>query len=197
VITSRLPSVYAPDPNLPSSLQFAVPAVEVLWSAARGAFLLAVVAAVAALALRTQFFKAPVGRALGVLAILVAIAPSSMRSSGLAAADFIPSVLLLAWLAASAAFLLRGHGAAWVLFGIFTFGGREVISLLAQPAPEDRAAGGMGALLLAIAAVALIVGRRAPEAPPEPAPPLPPAAPPEPPAPPPAPEPTIPSSGIA
>ncbi len=200
VITSRLPSAYAPDPNLPSSLQLAVPAVDILWSAARGAFVLVVVAAVAALALRTGFFKAPLGRALAVLAILVAIAPSSLRSPGLAAADFVPAVLLIAWLAASAAFLLRGHGAAWVLFGIFTFGGRDVISLLAQPAPEDRAAGWIGALVLAIAAVALLAGRRAPEAPPEPAPPFPPAALPDPPGhpgAPPAPEPTIPSSGTA
>jgi hypothetical protein len=196
VITSRLPAVYQPDPNLPSSLQFAVPAVEVLWTAARGAFLLAVAGAVAALALRTSFFRTTIGRALGVLAILVAIAPASLRSPVLAASEFIPSALLIAWLAASAAFLLRGHGAAWALFGIFTFGGREVLSLIAQPASADQAAGWLGALLLAIAAAALLLGRRAPELPTFTSEGR--TAPPEPPAPPPpAPEPTTPSSGSA
>jgi hypothetical protein len=187
VITSRVPALYEPDPSLPESLQFAVPAVEVLWGAARGTLLLAVFAAVAALALRTNFFRAPLGRALGMLAILVALAPSSLRSPALALADFVPSALVIAWVAASAAFLLRGHGAAWVLFGIFTVGGREIIALLAQPAAADRAAGWLGAGLLALAALALLSGRRVPETPESPAAPLPP----------PAPEPTIPWSGSA
>jgi hypothetical protein len=160
VLTARSPAFYEPDPSLPSSLQFPLPAVEVLWQAARGTLLLAVLGAVAALALRTGFFRTPLGRALGVLAILVAIAPSSLRAPGLAAAEFVPAVLLFAWLAASAAFLLRGHAAAWVLFGIFTFGGREVIALLAQPAPPDRVAGWMSIGALLLGAVALLAGRR-------------------------------------
>jgi hypothetical protein len=179
ILSSRLPSLYEPDPSLPDSLQFPLPELDVLWTAARGMFILALVAGVAALALRTEFFRAPLGRALGALAILVAIAPSSLRSPGLALAEYVPSVLVIAWLAASAAFLLRGHAAAWVLFGIFAFGGREVLALISQPAPPDRAAGWLGAALLAIAAAAVLAGRRTPE----PAPPAPPLPPPGPPAP--------------
>jgi len=176
--------------------------VDVLWTAARGTFVLAVLGAVAAMALRSDFFRSPLGRALGALAILVALAPASLRSPGLAAADFMATVLFLGWIAASAALLLRGHGAAWVLFGIFTVGGREVIALLAQPASEDQAAGWLGALLLGLGAAALLIGRRIEERPVAfpPAEALPPPelpeAEPEPPAPPPAP-PTSPWSGSA
>ncbi len=187
LVTSRVPALYEPDPTLPSSLQFPAPAVEVLWTAARGTFLLAVLGAVAALAMRTDFFRAPLGRVLGAVAILLALAPSSLRSPGVAAAEFVPSVLVLAWVAASAALLLRGHGAAWVLFGIFTVGGREVIGLLAQPAAADQAAGWLGAGLLLLGALALLAGPRAPEIPESPAAP----------APPPVPDPTIPWSGTA
>ncbi len=193
LITSRVPALYEPDPSLPSSLQFPAPAVEVLWTGARGTFLLAVLGAVAALALRSNFFRTALGRALGAAAILVALAPSSLRSPGLALPDYVPSVLVIAWIAASAAFLLRGHGAAWVLFGIFTVGGREVIALLAQPAAADRAAGWAGAGLLIVGALALIAGRRSPEISESPVMP----APPPPPAPPSDPEPTTPWSGTA
>jgi hypothetical protein len=72
----------------------------------------------------------------------------------------LPSVLFVAWLGASAALLLRGHGAAWVLFGVFTIGGREVIALLAQPAAADRAEGWLAAGLLALGCLALLAGRR-------------------------------------
>ena len=89
VIASRLPSVYEPDPSLPASLQLPSPAVDVLWTAARGAFLIAVVGAVAALALRTEFLRTTAGRVLVGLAILVALAPSSLRSPGQALADFV------------------------------------------------------------------------------------------------------------
>ncbi len=134
--------------------------MEVLWAAARGAFVLAVMAAVAALALRTEFFRSAVGRALGVLAILVALLPASLRAPSTLAADFLPSVLVVAWVAASAALLLRGHAAAWALFGIFTVGGREVLALLSQPAAIDRAAGWMSAAVLAAGAVAVLAGKR-------------------------------------
>jgi Type II CAAX prenyl endopeptidase Rce1-like len=160
-IASRVPALYEPDPSLPGSLQYAVPAVDVLWSAARGTFGLAAVAAVAALALRSRFFQAPLGKALAVAAILVVLVPASLRSPAAIAADFVPSLLLVGWLAASAAFLLRDHAAAWALFGIFTLGGREVIALLAQPAPADRAAGWASATLLAAAAAVLLAGKRA------------------------------------
>jgi len=202
LLSKRSATVYEPDPNLPSTLPFPAPAVDVLWTAARGTFVLAVLGAVAAMALRSDFFRSPLGRALGALAILVALAPASLRSPGLAAADFMATVLFLGWIAASAALLLRGHGAAWVLFGIFTVGGREVIALLAQPASEDQAAGWLGALLLGLGAAALLIGRRIEERPVAfpPAEALPPPelpeAEPEPPAPPPAP-PTSPWSGSA
>ena len=62
VIASRVPSLYDPDPTLPDSLGYALPALEVLWAAARGMFLLAVVASVVALALRTDFFRTTAGR---------------------------------------------------------------------------------------------------------------------------------------
>ena len=96
LLSKRSAAVYEPDPNLPSSLPFPVPAVDVLWTAARGTFVLAVLGAVAAMALRSDFFRAPLGRALGALAILVALAPASLRSPGLAAADFMATVLFIA-----------------------------------------------------------------------------------------------------
>jgi len=160
VIASRTPALYQPDPSLPESLGYALPAVEVLWAAARGAFILAAMAAVAALALRSEFFRSAAGRALGALAILVALLPSSLRSPSALAADFLPTVLVVAWVAAAAALLLRDHAAAWALFGIFTVGGREVLALLAQPAAVDRAAGWTSAALLAAAAVAVLAGKR-------------------------------------
>ena len=160
VIASRVPALYEPDPSLPDSLGFGLPAVEVLWAAARGTFILAVIAAATALALRSEFFRTTAGKALGAVAVLVALLPGSLRSPATLAADFLPTVLLVAWLAASAALLLRDHAAAWVLLGIFTVGGREVLALLAQPAAVDRAAGWMSAIVLAAAAAALLAGRR-------------------------------------
>ncbi len=159
-IASRVPALYEPDPSLPGSLQYAVPAVDVVWSAARGAFVLAAVAAVAALAFKSEFFKAPLGRALGAAAILVALLPSSLHPPAALAADFVPTLLTVGWLAASAFLLLRDHAAAWALFGILTVGGREILALLAQPAPADRAAGWAAAALLTVAAAALLAGRR-------------------------------------
>jgi hypothetical protein len=130
-----------------------------------------------------------VGRAAAAVAILLALAPSNPGTPGLALADFVPAILLLAWMAASAAFLLRGHGAAWVLFGLFTFGGREVLELVAQPASADRAAGGLATLVLFVATAILLAGRRIPETPSPIVPPAPPI--------PSGPEPTNPWSGTA
>ena len=160
MIATRVPALYEPDPSLPDSLGFGLPAVEVLWAAARGTFILAVIAAPTALALRSEFFRTTAGKVLGAVAVLVALLPGSLRSPATLAADFLPTVLLVAWLAASAALLLRDHAAAWVLLGIFTVGGREVLALLAQPAAVDRAAGWMSAIVLAAAAAALLAGRR-------------------------------------
>ncbi len=55
--TSRVPSLYEPDPTLPNSLQYLVPAVEVLWAAARATFSVALPAAAVALAMRHSFFQ--------------------------------------------------------------------------------------------------------------------------------------------
>ncbi len=160
VIASRVPSLYEPDPTLPDSLGYAVPALEVLWAAARGMFLLAVVASVAALALRTNFFRTTAGRVLGAVAVLFAMLPSSVQTPSVLVTDLLPSILIAAWLAASAALVLRDHAAAWVLLGIFTVGGREVLALLSQPAAVDRTAGWAAAALLVAGAAALLAGRR-------------------------------------
>ena len=175
VIASRVPSLYDPDPTLPDSLGYALPALEVLWAAARGMFLLAVVASVVALALRTDFFRTTAGRILGAVAVLLALLPSSLHSPSVLATDLLPSILIAAWLAASAALLLRDHAAAWALLGIFTVGGREVLSLVSQPAAVDRMAGWAAAALLAAAAGVLLVGRRASDVVPPHPDPLPPA----------------------
>ena len=190
--TSRVPSLYEPDPTLPNSLQYLVPAVEVLWAAARATFSVALPAAAVALAMRHSFFQSRAGRALGLLAIAVAMLPTSLTSPAGFLAEYVPAVLTAVWLGLCAFLLLRDHAAAWVLFGLFTFGGRGVIELLAQPASADQAAGGVTVVLLAAAGIALLAGRR------DPAPVLPPPLPP--PVEPPLPEgsaPTIPWSGSA
>jgi len=160
VIASRIPSLYEPDPSLPSSLQFLSPAVDVLWTGGRGALVLAALAATASLAARTAFFRSARGRALGFAALAIALLPSSVTTPGAFLADYLPSILAAAWLAASAFLLLRDHAAAWVLFGLIALGGRGAVELLAQPAPPDRAAGGFALLLLAAVGIALLAGRR-------------------------------------
>lgn len=160
LVASRVPSLYDPDPTLPGSLQYASPALEILWAAARATFAAAVPAAAAALAVRSSFFKSAPGRTLGLLAIAVAILPTSLTSPAAFLADYVPSLLTVVWLALCAFVLLRDHAAAWVLFGLLTFGGRGALELLAQPASADRAAGAFALLLLAAAGIALLAGRR-------------------------------------
>jgi len=160
LIASRVPSLYEPDPTLPASLQYVAPALEVLWTAARATFSLAVPAAVAALAVHSAFFKTASGRALGLLAIAVALLPTTLSKPSTFLADYVPSILLASWMALCAFVLLRDHVAAWVLFGLFTFGGRGALELLAQPAASDRAAGALTAVLLVVAGLALLAGGR-------------------------------------
>ncbi len=160
VIASRVPALYEPDPSLPSSLQFAVPAIDVLWTAGRGGFALAAMAAVAALAWRSDFFRTPAGRALGILAVLVVLLPSNLHSAGEFVAEYVPGLLIAAWLAVAAFGLLRDHAAAWVLFGLLALGGRAALELLAEPAAADQAAGGFAVVLLVLAGVAILTGRR-------------------------------------
>jgi MFS family permease len=168
VVASRVPALYEPDPSLPSSLQYAIPALDVVWTAARGVFALAALAAAAALAARSSYLRSAAGKALGIGALLIAFAPTSFHSPGDFAADFLPALLMAAWLAVACFALLRDHAAAWVLFGILAFGGREAIDLLAQPSAWDRSAGWLAVLLLLAAGAALLAGRRTvgPAAPP-------------------------------
>ncbi len=160
VVSSRVPALYDPDPSLPGGLADAVPAVNAVWAAARGAFGLAAVAAVVAMAWRTNFFRTAAGRALGILAVIVVLLPSEMRSPGELGFELLASVLAAAWIALCAFGLLRDHAAAWALFGLVAFGGRDAAELLAQPAAADRAAGGWAIVLLVLAGIALLAGRR-------------------------------------
>jgi hypothetical protein len=180
VVSSRIPSLYEPDPTLPSSLQYVSPAVDVLWSAGRGALMIATLAGTAALAARSSFFRTTKGRVLGFAALAIALLPAGLSSPVSFLADYLPEILAAAWLAASAFLLLRDHAAAWVLFGLIALGGRGAVELLAQPAPPDRSAGAWATVLLALAGIALLAGRRdrdeavaVPEVPPAPLPELP------------------------
>ncbi len=167
LVSSRVPALYDPDPTLPGSLQYVVPALEVLWNTARATFALALPAAVVALAARQSFFRSAAGRALGLLAIAAALLPTSLSTPGAFVSDFVPSVVTAAWLGLCAFVLLRDHAAAWVLFGLFAFGGRGALALLSQPAAADRAAGALAVALLIVAGIALLAGHRdpGPEAP--------------------------------
>ena len=136
VISSRVPALYDPDPSLPSSLQYAIPGIDVLWTAGRGGFALAAMAAAAALAWKSTFFRTPTGRALGLLALLVAMLPSSLHSPGEFAAEYVPGLLIALWLAVAAFGLLRDHAAALACSAArlrLTRGSR----LLSQPAPRS------------------------------------------------------------
>ena len=162
LVSSRVPALYEPDPALPGSLQYVVPAVDILWNAARGTFALALPAAVVALAARQTFFRTTVGRVLGLLAIAVAMIPTSLTTPGGFVADYVPSLLTAAWLGICVFVLLRDHAAAWVLFGLIAFGGRGALELLSQTAASDRAAGALAVVLLVVAAIALLAGQRDP-----------------------------------
>jgi membrane protease YdiL (CAAX protease family) len=179
VLSARIPAFYDPDPSLPGSLSNAVPALDVVWGAARGAFGIAALAAAAALAWNSTFFRTTAGRALGFVALVLALAPSELRSPAEFGFELATGLLAAAWIAVCAFGLLRDHAAAWALFGLFAFGGRGAIELLGQTARADRAAGGLAVGLLVLAGLALLGGRRdpAPVAPSAPVPPPPPPAP--------------------
>lgn len=161
VVAARAPALYEPDPALPSSLATAIPGVEVVWAAARGAFVAAMAAAAAAIAWRSPFFRTRLGRALAVAAVLVALMPSELRSAPEFVFDLATGILFAGWAAVCAFGLLRDHAAAWALFGILAFGGRGAIDLLGQPAAADRGAGAVAVALLAAAGFVLFSSRRA------------------------------------
>ncbi len=162
VIASRVPALYDPDPTLPASLQYSVPALDVLWQAARGGFAFAAMAAAAALALGSSFFRTRPGRALGAVAVVLALLPSNFHSPAEFASSLLPTLFATAWIAICTFALLRDHAAAWALFGLFAFGVREAIDLVAQPAAADQAAGAWALALLVLAGIALLAGRRDP-----------------------------------
>jgi hypothetical protein len=166
---ARFPLVFSFDPSLPDSLQTAIPAVAVLWGAARSTVAIAAAAAVVALALPHPVFRKPLGRALAILAVFLALVPSSFHSAPELLASVLPPLATLAYLTVVGFWLLKDHVAAWVLFGALTFGGRGAAALLAQPARVDQVWGWIGLVLVLLAAVALLAGRR-PRAPAEPSP---------------------------
>jgi hypothetical protein len=145
---------------MPGALQTAFPSVAVLWTTVGSTIELAAVVAVAALALRHPFFGKPRNRWLGVLMVLVALVPRSAHSLPEFFVSFGTPVVTGAYLAAVAFLLLKDHVGAWVLFGVFAFGGRAAAALISQPAVPDQAAGWIGAVLVLLAAVALLAGRR-------------------------------------
>ena len=145
----------------------AIPSLAVFWSAARILFLLAAVASVAALAGRGDFFRRPLGAALGFAALAASALPSQISSPAEFTASWLPGVAALAWIGFCALFLLADHPAAWVLFGAIAFGRPLVEELLSQGAQDDRVSGSLAALLLTAAVVLAIAGRR--EAAPAPA----------------------------
>jgi hypothetical protein len=158
--SSRFPALFEPDPSLPRSLERLVPAYAGFWSAASTVFSIAAAAATIALAARTPTARQPLGRALAVVAVLFALAPTGARSAGEFAAAFVPEILMAAWLGFVAFGLLKDHAAAWALFGAFFFGGLEAAELLSQPAPPNQASGWVLVVLVALATAALIAGRR-------------------------------------
>ena len=160
VVAARVPAFSLPDPSLPASLADAVPSYDAVWAAARGAFGLAAVAAAAALAWNTRFFRTTAGRALGFVALVVALVPSDLGSPSEFGFEFATALLAAGWIAVCAFGLLRDHAGAWVLFGLFRFGGGAAGDLLAQSARADRSAGTWALVLLAAAAVAVFAGRR-------------------------------------
>jgi len=168
VIAARIPALYDPDPSLPGSLGDAIPAVDVVWGAARGTFGMAALAAAVALAWNSAFFKTAVGRFLGIAAVVLVLVPSELRAPAEFGFDFVTGLVGAAAVGACAFGLLRDHAAAWVLFGLFAFGGRGAVDLLGQPAASDQAAGGLAVLFLVLAGVATLAGRRDPPASPSP-----------------------------
>jgi len=160
VASARFPALFEPDPALPEALEAVVPGFAVFWSALLATFTLSALLAVIALAAAQPFFRKPAILALSLPALFFIVAPTTFRSPEQFLADFVPGLLVTAWIALCAFLLLRDHVAAWVLFGAFSYGGRAIVELLAQPAALDRVAGWTALLLIALGAAALLIGRR-------------------------------------
>ncbi|HEY6066915.1 MAG TPA: lysostaphin resistance A-like protein [Thermoanaerobaculia bacterium] len=162
VAASRFPALFEIDASLPASLERWFPGYSGFWSAATSTFSLAVIAATIALASRRPTARQRPWRFLFLGAVLFALVPIGARSAGEFAAAFLPEVLTAAWLAFVAFGLLKDHAAAWVLFGALSLGGNRAAELLGQPAPPDRVAGWTVVVVVALAAGALLAGRREP-----------------------------------
>ncbi|MGH9363829.1 MAG: hypothetical protein ACRD1B_00995 [Thermoanaerobaculia bacterium] len=160
VLSGRFPLFFGPDPSLPSALDRTLPSLAVFDSVAVRTLLFASVASVAAMVAREAWWRRPAARVLAVLGLVFALGPASLRSGGEFAAQLLPALVTIGWLALSAFLLLRDHVAAWVLFGVVAYGGPAVAELVAQGSPEDRAAGWGALLLILLAAVLLLSGRR-------------------------------------
>jgi hypothetical protein len=172
VVAARVPGSSLPDPSLPASLADAVPPYTAVWTSAQGTFGLAALAAAAALAWGSTFFRTTAGRALGFAAFVLALVPSELRSVKEFGFSFATALLAAGWIAVCAFGLLRDHAGAWVLFGLFRFGGDAAGDLLAQSTPADRTAGEWSLVLLVVAGVALLAGRTRRHAPLVPAGPI-------------------------
>jgi len=157
---ARFPALDVPDPLLPAALEKAVPGFSALATAALGTSALAAAAAVVAIASRDPFFRKAAVRAAVAAGVLVVLFPSRFHSIGELGLEVIPAAAAMAWLFGAAFLLLKDHVAAWVLFGALAFGGRACLALLSQTAAPDRAAGWVGVVLVAMAAVILLAGRR-------------------------------------
>ena len=90
---------------------------------------------------------------------MIALVPSELHSPAQFAFEYATALVAAGWIAVCAFGLLRDHAAAWALFGVFTFGGRGVMSC-SRSRPTDRAAGLWALVGLAVAAAALLAGRR-------------------------------------
>ena len=135
---ARFPGSFGFDPSLPQFLEAAVPSFAILWSAATGTLVAATVAAVAVLAAPSDFFRAPVVRLLALLAILLAIFPTSFHSAGELAASLLPAAISAAWLVLF--FFFPGPTPPGPSSGPLVRGRRGGASPL-EPAHDDRAAG--------------------------------------------------------
>lgn len=160
VAAGRFPERFDFNPSLPQALERAIPGFSAFWSAVLPTLGLAALASIVALVLARPLFGKTLGRLLAVAVGLLALLPTAFHSSGDFAAAYLPSVLAACWLTIAGLLLLRDHAAAWLLFGVFAYGGPAVAGLLSQSAPEDRIAGWEGLLLLIVGVAAVLAGRR-------------------------------------
>ncbi len=160
VLSERSPDLFDVTPALPSALDRVVPAIDVLGKSSLFTLALAAAACAVALGSRERFFQTVPGKTVAALGLFLAVVPTGSHSTAEFLGLLTPSLATAAWMAFAALVLLADHAAAWVFFGALASGGHAVARLLAQPAQEDRVAGAMSAVLLLVAGLVLVVGRR-------------------------------------